>query len=149
MVDAELFSHFWVVLKSFLNVHLDFFLSLFLTEHRNMPFEDAMSLISRNFQIFLRERQERLAKANAAPPVAAAAPAPPPPPPPAGAPPELVIPDKYTRYLLNLVIDDRILTVQELDKLLDYLEDRRYRYIQLHGGPPRQSEYILVFVELH
>lgn len=100
-----------------------------------------MSLINRNFQIFLRERQERLAKATALPPPPPAVPVAPV----AGAPPpEFVVPDKYTRYLLNLLADDRILTLDELDKIMDYLEERRYRYTQVKGGTPRIRKSLLI-----
>ena len=104
-----------------------------------MPLKDALTLMKSDFE----EVRERIAKGLplSAPAVASsptpAAPAPPPaaaarPPPATGTgDPAFVQPDKHTHYLLNLLADNRILTLEELDTVMDYLQERRKK---LAGG---------------
>lgn len=109
-----------------------------------MPLEDALGLMGRDFE----EVRDKIAKGKGlgispAPP-APTAPAAPVPSPSAAArvpanaasDPAFVPPSKHTHYLLNLLADNRILTLEELDNVMDYLSERRKK---LAGGaaPPR------------
>ena len=78
-----------------------------------MPAGDAMNLIAKHFEIYLQDLREKMGN-NAVASNATAA-------------PEFIPPDKETHYLLNLLADNRILTVAELDKVISYLEQRRAR----------------------
>lgn len=100
-------------------------------EHRNMPMEDALSLVSRNFEAYVKELREKAL----APPTPAPAPAPTPAPA-ALAPskPDFIAPDAQMSYLLNLLADNRHLTAEELDKVVQYLRERRDRIIESQGG---------------
>ena len=89
-------------------------------EHRNMPLDDAIVLIARNFEAYMLELRE---KATAT--VVAPAPAP---------KKDFVPPDQHTVYLLNLLADSRFLTVDELDRVISYLQTRRH---QLAEGTPK------------
>ena len=89
-------------------------------EHRNMPLDDAIVLIARNFEAYMLELRE---KATAT--VVAPAPAP---------KKDFVPPDQHTVYLLNLLADSRFLTVDELDRVISYLQTRRH---QLAEGAPK------------
>jgi hypothetical protein len=122
-------------------------------EHRNMPYEDAMKLIARNFETYMQEMREKAARAPAAvisaarpglPPVRAAplavvaAPAP---------KPEFVLPDSDTHYLLNLLADNRYLALDELDKVLRYLDLRYERLARQQGVPDRRGKMLLCYLE--
>ena len=97
-----------------------------------MPMEDALSLVSRNFETYVQELRE---KATATPaPVRAVVPAPGPPGPAKAAMSDFIPPDAQMSYLLNLLADSRQLTVEELDKVIQYLRDRRDRIIESQGG---------------
>ena len=76
-----------------------------------MPAMDAMTLLAKHFDIYLQDLRSKMS--NTGPGVSAA--------------PEFIPPDKETHYLLNLLADNRILTVEELDKVIAYLEQRRAR----------------------
>lgn len=91
-----------------------------------MPIDDAMSLVARSFETYLQSLRD---KSQAAPP-AAAAPLLPATSSTEGAP--FVPPGADITYLLNLLADNRQLTVEELDKVLTYLTERREKQF----GPP-------------
>ena len=76
-----------------------------------MPAADAMVLIAKHFEIYLQDLRQKMGAKTAGAPAA----------------PEFIPPDKETHYLLNLLADNRILTVAELDKVISYLEQRRAR----------------------
>ncbi|XP_071091917.1 nuclear receptor coactivator 5-like [Haliotis cracherodii] len=104
-------------------------------EHRNMPVEDAMSLVGRSFEKYVQTLKEKAAGA-AAPAAAAAAVAAPVATPAAGArPPPFLPPSKEVSYLLNLLADNRQLTLEELDKIIMYLRDRRDKMIESERRP--------------
>lgn len=46
---------------------------------------------------------------------------------------DFIPPDEHTKYLLNLLADDRVLTVEELDKVMKYLQERRARLLAKNG----------------
>ncbi|ESO82865.1 hypothetical protein LOTGIDRAFT_96255, partial [Lottia gigantea] len=87
-------------------------------EHRNMPLEDAIALISKTFEAYLKERSEKL-RATALPPTAVAAP--------------FIPPTSDVSYLLNLLADNRQLTVIELEKVIVYLKSRRDKMLEAEG----------------
>ncbi|XP_078688328.1 nuclear receptor coactivator 5-like isoform X4 [Branchiostoma floridae x Branchiostoma belcheri] len=92
-------------------------------EHRNMPLDDSMQLVARNFERYmqdLRERQaaERASSTSAGPAAAAAA-----------AEQAPTIPQ-----LLNLLADGRQVTAEEIGRVIEYLQDRRSRLLQMQGG---------------
>ncbi len=93
-----------------------------------MPLDDAMILVKRNFDNYIAEMRE---KANRLPPAAAL-------PAVAPIPTDYLPPDKHTHYLLNLLADGRVLTLEELDRVLGYLEDRRVKMLAKTAGPPRR-----------
>ncbi|XP_064599452.1 LOW QUALITY PROTEIN: nuclear receptor coactivator 5-like [Liolophura sinensis] len=86
-------------------------------EHRNMPLDDAMSLVARSFDRYVQSVREKAA----------------PPPRPAPGPAPFITPEPGISYLLNLLADNRQLTVVELDKVISYLTERRNK---LRGDPP-------------
>ena len=98
-----------------------------------MPLEDAMKLVARNFDAYLkdlREKQLRAAGPPTAAPMSAAA----------AAKAEFTLPDAETHYLLNLLADNRFLSIEELDTVLRYLDDRRDRLATLQGLPTKKGE---------
>ena len=118
-----------------------------------MPYEDAMKLVTRNFETYMKEMREKAARA---PPLsaalAAARPGLPParaspiPLAPAPAPkPEFALPDSDTHYLLNLLADNRYLALDELDKVLRYLDLRYERLARQQGLPSRRGKNIFTF----
>ena len=68
-----------------------------------MPFDDAMSLVARSFETYLQTQKEK-----AAAPASATSRA---------VPPPFLPPPPDMSYLLNLLADNRQLTIEELDKV--------------------------------
>ena len=101
-----------------------------------MPLDDAMALISRNFEAYVKELREKALTVAAAPPVPAPSPAAAVTAAAAAKTPEFVVPDKQTHYLLNLLADNRILTLEELDTVIKYLEERRRKLLEAKGIRP-------------
>ena len=90
-----------------------------------MPLDDALTFVSRNYAEYLKEKELK---------AATAAPAPSKP----GRDPDFSPPDKQTSYLFNLLADNRFLTVDELDNVIDYLTSRRDRLAEQTGAPARK-----------
>ena len=115
-----------------------------------MPYEDAMKLIARNFEAYLIELRAKSAR-SVTPLVTPPAGRPVLPPThvvPAAVPsvvakPEFVLPDSDTHYLLNLLADNRYLTLDELHKVLRYLELRYDRLARSQGVPCHRGDYRL------
>ncbi|XP_013421667.1 nuclear receptor coactivator 5-like isoform X2 [Lingula anatina] len=82
-------------------------------EHRNMPLDDAMSLVARNYEQYLKELR---AKAPVPPPKV-----------------DFTPPDPSIAYLLNLMADGRQLTLEELEKVLKYVKERRDQMLPKRG----------------
>ena len=118
-------------------IYVNFFSSfhLYVTEHRNMPLDDAIALIKRSFESYVQTLREKNT-----PPAAAA----PPPTPPAPRYPSLGFtpPDSDLTYLLNLLADKRQLTLDEIDKVMDYMKVRRNQQMESEGGaaPPANAQ---------
>lgn len=93
-------------------------------EHRNMPLEDALTLITRKFDKYVITKKERLASSSALTHPARRAFNPP--------GPNVV-------YLLNLLVDGRFLTLAELDLVLDYVSERRDCLLKSEGLSARAS----------
>ncbi|NXX98403.1 NCOA5 protein, partial [Centropus bengalensis] len=114
-------------------------------EHRNMPQADAMMLVARNYERYKTESREKereeiarqaakmadeavLQERERPPPVEEAVRG--------GHPPGI-------QTLLNLLADNRYLTVEETDKVINYLRDRKERLLRgnsesLQAPMPRQ-----------
>lgn len=80
-----------------------------------MPLDDAMSLVARSFDRYVQSLREKAA------------------PPPRPAPAPFMAPEPGISYLLNLLADNRQLTLVELDKVINYLTERRNK---LRGDAP-------------
>ncbi|CAD5124301.1 DgyrCDS12590 [Dimorphilus gyrociliatus] len=91
-------------------------------EHRNMPLEAALGLISRTFDEHVRRVKERSEGSKLPQTVG-----------------DFIPPDEHTKYLLNLLADDRVLTVEEIDKVMEYLQERRARLVAKNGGIESKS----------
>jgi len=97
-----------------------------------MPVEDAITLISRSFEQYMQTARE---KSTGVPPVAASAVSSPPPPERATSAP-FVPPNQDISYLLNLLADSRQLTIEELEKVIVYLRERRDKLLEADGRRP-------------
>ena len=84
-------------------------------EHRNMPLEDALNLVDRSFQQFIKDE-----KAKAKDPSNNY---------------KHLPPGEQMQYLLNLLADNHYLSVDELTKVITYLEDRKKKVIAHEMGP--------------
>ncbi|XP_074644149.1 nuclear receptor coactivator 5-like [Tubulanus polymorphus] len=72
-------------------------------EHRNMPLDDAMNLVARNFEKYIQQSREK----------------------PGSRPGDILPPEPDVAYLLNLLADGRHLAMEELDKVRDFIAERR------------------------
>ncbi|KAK6185504.1 hypothetical protein SNE40_007722 [Patella caerulea] len=97
-------------------------------EHRNMPLEDAINLVSKNFETYLQEKA--LKPAPRAAPAAAPAPIAP------HTSVPFLPPSADVTYLLNLLADNRQLTLTEIDKIILYLRERRDKILEAEGKRP-------------
>lgn len=86
-----------------------------------MPVDDAIALVTRSFDKYMLEKQERMSKEAPEDGLAKRA-------------PDFLRPTANTLYLLNLLADNRFLTADELDTVLDYLQLRRDRLVKSFGG---------------
>lgn len=93
-----------------------------------MPVDDAINLIKRSFDAYQAAKREKEVAA-ARPPGAPATRVPPP----------FVPPSQDIIYLLNLLADKRQLTVEELDKVISYLTDRRDKLLESEGRIPPKA----------
>ncbi|GFN77973.1 nuclear receptor coactivator 5 [Plakobranchus ocellatus] len=101
-------------------------------EHRNMPMNDAIELIGRSFEEYVDTLREKAKAASAA----------------SSAIDDTPKPDTFTSasrvflpassevaYLLNLLADNRALTISELGDVIQYLKDRRDKLIDAERRP--------------
>jgi radial spoke head protein 4A len=102
------------------------FSTISFTEHRNMPVDDAVSLIGRSFDAYQLTKREKEATAARPAPTSAVR-----------APPPFVPPSQDILYLLNLLADKRQLSVDELGKVITYLTDRRDKLLESEGRLPK------------
>lgn len=114
-----------------------------------MPSDDAMSLVARNFERYLQVLKEKntghastaapytsSSSQSMAPPQTASTPSSHPPSNPVLSSPHqqglpFLPPSAEISYLLNLLADCRHLTLQELDKVLDYLQERKRELLEI------------------
>nr|XP_023652389.1 nuclear receptor coactivator 5 isoform X2 [Paramormyrops kingsleyae] len=97
-------------------------------EHRNMPMQDAMVLVARNYDLFKAEHKdkEREEIAHKAAKMA-----------------DDVLMREHEREghpislqpVITLLSESRFLTLEELDRLIDYLRDKRDRLVRSSGDP--------------
>jgi len=88
------------------------------TEHRNMPVDDAVTLITRSFDKYMLDRRERTEGLGAGASRLAGL-----------SPPsngkDFLQPGSRIQYLLNMLADRRHLTAAELSLVIEYLVERR------------------------
>ena len=127
--------------ESCLHLTAEFF--LFSTEHRNMPLDDAVELVVSSFETYIQSQREKAA----APPAAAAVPGAT-----RAAPVPFVPPSSDVSYLLNLLADNRQLTIEEIEKVVDYLQERKNKMLIAEGRQPtpavNNSKYFIVTIIL-
>ena len=105
-----------VFFTTFLTRNVFFFIfSSSGTEHRNMPLEDALALIGKKFEEHVREIRERGTAGSAR-----------------GAE-DILPPSSHVHYLLNLLTDNRYLSIDEIDSVINYLNERRKRLVEKRG----------------
>ena len=96
-----------------------------------MPLDDAIDLVVSSFESYIQSQREKAA----APPAATTAAVP-------GsataraAPPPFIPPSSDVSYLLNLLADNRQLTVEEIEKVVDYLQERKNKMLVAEGRQP-------------
>ncbi|CAL1528072.1 unnamed protein product [Lymnaea stagnalis] len=94
-------------------------------EHRNMPLDDAIALVGRSFEKYVEGLREK-AKAASVPLTTAVAPI----------SARVFLPaSAEVAYLLNLLADNRALTVDELNTVIKYLQERRDKLIDAESRP--------------
>ncbi|EEB10000.1 conserved hypothetical protein [Pediculus humanus corporis] len=94
-------------------------------EHRNMPLEDAINLLARNFDAYLlREKASRPSEVNVVPAT--------------GPLTAINLTDRHPeaiQVLLNLLADNRQLTVLQYDKVISYLQGRKELQLKVELVP--------------
>lgn len=88
---------------------------VFTTEHRNMPLEDALVFIARSFDTYLRGERGGIGAVGSS----------------------QSVPDRHPeaiQTLLNLLRENRQLTVLQYDKVIKYLQEKREIQIKLEVG---------------
>ena len=123
------------LLVHFASVYFDLLsnFTILQTEHRNMPLEDALTLISSSFKKYLQNMREKEVTAAAPLVVEKESTA-------AAIVKAFLPPSKDVSYLLNLLADNRQLTVEELDKVIFYLRERRDKILEAEGRPKITTE---------
>ena len=94
-----------------------------------MPLDDALTLVARSFEKFLQAEKDKVAALSSG--TAAIDPVVP-----SGGLAPFLPPPKEISYLLNLLADNRQLTVDELDKVMAYLMERKEKMQKTEGIPP-------------
>ena len=97
-------------------------------EHRNMPLEDAMSLITRNYDRYIQELREKRSQ-TASGTATAGKP---------GADGQAAAELTLTQ-LFSLLADGRQLTIAEVDRVITFLEEMRERMAEDQGVAPRKK----------
>ena len=78
-----------------------------------MPYEDSISLVQRNYEEYRKKKAEAAAALSTQQ--------------------DFLKPDSKQSYLLNLLADNRFLSVEELDTVLQYLQLRRDHALKKDG----------------
>jgi len=104
-----------------------------------MPLDDALKLIASSFEKYIQAQREKVQGGAVAgvPPAAPGAPAPPPP---------FLPPTADISYLLNLLADNRQLTIEELEKVIAYLSERKDKLLGPASRPVERKSYIIFTV---
>ena len=84
-----------------------------------MPLDDALSLVSRSFDKFLQAEKEKVKEKSKSTTVSAS-----------------LLPPKDIVYLLNLLADAQQVTVEEIDKVMAYLNERKDKMLEAAGITP-------------
>lgn len=102
-----------------------------------MPLEDAVKLVASSFEKYIQAQREKVS----APPAGGAS----------SSLPPFLPPSADVSYLLNLLADNRQLTVEEIDKIIDYLGQRKDKMLGVEAPKPAvNSKYLyLSFVQFH
>uniref|UniRef100_A0A1I8GW33 Nuclear receptor coactivator 5 n=1 Tax=Macrostomum lignano TaxID=282301 RepID=A0A1I8GW33_9PLAT len=93
-------------------------------EHRNMPIDDAQSMLGRHFETVLRDLRELPPPASVAAPTGNER-----------LPAGFVRPTPRLMHLLHLLADHRMLSGRELDELAEFISARRERLAAGAGSP--------------
>ena len=78
-----------------------------------MPYDDALTLVGKNYDEYRKKKAESSAKS--------------------GGSGDFLKPDQSQAYLLNLLADNRFLTIEELNTVIKYLTQRRDLIIEKEG----------------
>ena len=95
-----------------------------------MPLDDAVDLVVSSFESYIQSQREKAAAPAAAAASAASTAAT------RAAPPPFVPPSSDISYLLNLLADNRQLTIEEIEKVVDYLQERKNKMLIADGRQP-------------
>ena len=114
-VNCACIGIFALFYATFLTISVFFILSSSWAEHRNMPLEDALALIGKKFEEYVREIRERGTAGSTR-----------------GAE-DILPPSSHVHYLLNLLTDNRYLSIDEIDSVINYLNERRKRLVEKRG----------------
>ena len=95
-----------------------------------MPLEDALALIGKKFEDYAREIRDRGTSSGSR-----------------GAE-DIFPPSSHVHYLLNLLIDNRYLSIDEIDSVINYLNDRRKRLVEKRGKSERNcyAFYSIIYI---
>lgn len=88
-----------------------------------MPLEDALGLIQRNFEEYLKSPKSHGAGSE-----------------------DFLLPDQRTSYLINLLADNRFLSIPELDIVLQYLTERKERMVRKQANPPTGKGNVIYLI---
>ena len=117
--------HFFILIFQFIDTIAKDKFFIFSAEHRNMPLDDAVDLVVSSFESYIQSQREKAA----APPVTSVPGA-------RVAPPPFIPPSSDVSYLLNLLADNRQLTIEEIEKVVDYLQERKSKMLIAEGRQP-------------
>ena len=94
-----------------------------------MPSEDAIKLVGTSFEKYIQTQREKVAPAAASSTAASGSSTTP-----------FLPPAADIAYLLNLLADNRQLTIEEIDKVMEYLKDRKNKLLVAEGRQPTESK---------
>lgn len=80
-----------------------------------MPLDDALGLIGKKFEEYVREIRERGTAGGSR------------------GTDDFLPPTAHVHYLLNLLVDNRFLNADELDSVINYLNERKRRIVSKRG----------------
>lgn len=101
-----------------------------ILEHRNMPLEDAMNLVTRNYDRYILELREKRGLVASGETTAKV-----------GADGQSAATELTLTQLFSLLADGRQLTLAEVDRVITFLEEMRNRMAEDQGVSLRKKEY--------